>query len=171
MPVRSFSDLPDDARLWVFAAADVLSAEAEARLLHAVDGFLADWRAHGAPLACGREWRDGRFLAVAVDQGPAEASGCSIDGLFRTLRTLEPSLGTQLLAGGLVFWRDEEGLVRRATRAEFAAHAATGAVRAETPVFDPAVDTLGRWRREFERPAGSSWHARFLSGGAGAITT
>jgi hypothetical protein len=163
MPVQPLDLLPDDARAWVFPAADRLSADAEQALLRAVDAFLAAWRAHGAPLTCGREWRDGRFLVVAVDQRPADASGCSIDGLFRTLRTLEPALGTTLLPGGLVYWRDDEGLVRSATRPQFAAHAATGAVRADTPVFDPSVDTLGRWRREFERPAGSSWHARWLA--------
>jgi hypothetical protein len=163
MPVLALDQLPDDARVWVFPAADLLSADAEQTLLRAVDPFLAAWRAHGAPLTCARDWRDGRFLTVAVDQRPADASGCSIDGLFRTLRSLEPSLGTTLLSGGLVFWRDDDGIVRSATRPQFAAHAATGAVRADTRVFDPSVDTLERWRQEFERPAGNSWHARWLT--------
>jgi hypothetical protein len=37
-------------------------------------------------------------------------------------------------------------------------------VRGDTPVFDPAIETLGAWRHDFERPAGTSWHARWLAG-------
>jgi hypothetical protein len=163
MPVLPFDQLPDDARAWVFAAADPLPPEAQDALRHAVDAFLAQWRAHGEPLDGSRELRDGRFLCVAVDPRGAGASGCSIDGLFRSLRALEPALGTSLLAGGLVFWRDDDGVVRSAPRHAFTAHAA-GWLRADTPVFDPSVDTVGAWRRTFERPAAASWHARWLAG-------
>lgn len=162
MPIVAVHQLPDDARVWVFGAKEPLSPDAERTLLSAADAFLAEWRAHGAPLDCARDWRDGRFLCIAVDQRTAGASGCSIDGLFRTLRSLESALGTSLIASGLVYWRTDDGVVASATRPHFAALAANGAVRADTPVFDPTVETLGAWRHEFERPAGSSWHARWL---------
>jgi hypothetical protein len=162
MPIVPFSDLPDDARAWIFAAPAPLSAERETLLLDAVDAFLAQWRAHGAPLTCARDWREGRFLCVAVDQRTDGAAGCSIDGLFRSLRALEPAIGTSLLSSGLVFWRDDEGIVRAATRAQFAVHAAEGLIRADTSVFDPTVETLGAWRHDFERPSAASWHARWL---------
>lgn len=164
MPIVSFDQLPDEARAWVFGARETLSPDAERTLLAAADTFLGEWRAHGAPLDCARDWRDGRFLCIAVDQRSAGASGCSIDGLFRTLRSLEPSLGTTLFSSGLVFWRTDDGVVESATRPEFTALAATGAVRGDTPVFDPTVETLGAWRQAFERPASASWHARWLAG-------
>lgn len=159
MPAVPFSALPDDARLWVFATAAPLSADAESALLDAVDAFVAGWAAHGAPLTAARDWREGRFMAVAVDQRSAGASGCSIDGLFRTLRAIEPHLGTTLLAGGRVYWRDDAGAVQGGTRAEFRAHAAAGRVGEATPVFDTAVTTAGDWRTRFERPLVESWHA------------
>lgn len=162
MPVLPFDQLPDDARAWVFAASAPLAPDAQALLLREVDGFLAQWRAHGAPLVCARDFRDGHFLCVAVDPQGADASGCSVDGLFRTLRALEPMLRTTLLAGGLVFWRDDEGVVRAAPRGTFATHAAAGLVRGDTPVFDPSVNTVGAWRHEFERPAAASWHAKWF---------
>ena len=74
MPAVPFSALPDDARLWVFATAAPLAPDAEPALLDAVDAFVEGWAAHGAPLRAAREWRDGRFLAVAVDQRTAGAS-------------------------------------------------------------------------------------------------
>lgn len=163
MPILSFDQLPDDARAWVFAASAPLSTDAEALLLREVDAFLAQWRAHGVPLDGARTLRDARFLCIGVHPRGTDASGCSVDGLFRTLRALEPSLGTTLLGGGLVFWRDDEGVGRSAPRGTFATHAAAGLVRGDTPVFDPAVNTVRAWRHEFERPAGTSWHAKWLT--------
>lgn len=162
MTIVDFAALPDDARVWVFAASDVLSPESEMLLLRSVDAFLAEWRAHGTALRCAREWREGRFLCIAVDQTSAAASGCSIDGLFRTLRSLEPQLGTSLTNAGLVFWRDQDGLVQRGARTEFAALAAAGVVQPTTHVFDLTVNTRVAWLRDFERPARESWHAKYL---------
>ncbi len=164
MPRTDFAALPDNARAWVFAATDVLSRDAETILLAEADAFLDEWRAHGVPLAGARDWRDGRFLCIAVDERATGASGCSVDGLFRRLRELEPALGTSLVAGGQVFWRDDRGIVQRATRQQFAAHGVAGAVTAATQVFDVSVTTVGGWRQDFERAAADSWHARYLGG-------
>lgn len=162
MPLVPFDALPDDARLWVFGATEPLDAAAERRLLDAVDAFVDAWAAHGHPLRAARDWRDGRFLAVGVDQSTAGASGCSIDGLYRALRALEPQLGTTLLGGGRVFWRDAAGTVRSASRADFAGVARSEGVGDDTPVFDTSVTTAGDWRARFERPLRASWHAQLV---------
>jgi len=163
MPSVPFSELPDDARLWVFAAAAPLAPEQSARLLAEVDAFLDTWAAHGEPLRAARDWRDDRFLAVGVDQSTTGASGCSIDGLFRRLQALEPALGTSMLGGaGRVYWRDTGGRVHTSPRADAKAHAASGAWGPDSPVFDLGVTTAGDWRRRFERPARESWHAALL---------
>ena len=162
MPQVSFDTLPDDARLWVFGSSVPLDAAASARLLDEVDAFLRVWAAHGAPLSSGRDWRDDHFLAIGVDQATAGASGCSIDGLFRSLRTLERELGTTFLGGGRVFYRDPSGAVRVVERDEFGDLAAAGMVGDETLVFDTTVSTAREWRRLFERQAAESWHAGLL---------
>lgn len=163
MPRVSFSELPADARVWVFASASELDAPATQQLLTAVDDFLAQWNAHGEPLMCGRDWRDDRFLAIGVDQSTAGASGCSIDGLFRTLARLGPELGTTLLGGGRVFYRDAEGHVQVTTRASFGELARSGQLSPETPVFDTSLTSAAAWRTEFERPARQSWHAELMA--------
>jgi hypothetical protein len=166
MPAVPFETLPDDARLWVFASSAPLAGGGAERLLAAVDDFIDGWAAHGTPLRAARDWRDDRFLAVAVDQSAAGASGCSIDGLFRSLRALEPALGTSLVGAGRVFWRDAAGHVQVGDRARFAAAAAAGDVTADTAVFDPSVTTAEAWRSRFEVPAGQSWHRALLRQGA-----
>ena len=162
MPRLPFEALPDDARVWVFGAANPLTGPASERLLGAVDEFLAQWNAHGSPLTCAREWRDGRFLAIGVDQSTAGASGCSIDGLFRTLARLEPELGTSLLGGGRVYYRDADGRITAATRSAFNQLAREGKVGPDTVAFDTSITSAQGWREQFERPVRESWHAQLI---------
>ena len=103
-----------------------------------------------------------RFLTVAVDQSTAGASGCSIDGLFRSLKALEPQLGASLVPSGLVFYRDEHGAVQSVDRERFSALGTEGKIQSSTSVFDPTVATLGEWRARFELEASQSWHAGLL---------
>ena len=163
MPRVEFSTLPDSARLWVFGAAAPVAGEAADALLAEVDRYLASWRAHGAPLVCARDWRHDRFLAIAVDEAATGASGCSIDGMFRVLTELERTIGTSLVGGGTVFWRDPRGEIRATTRSAFQTAAREGEADESTIVFDTTVDTVGAWRGRFEGAAAESWHARVIA--------
>jgi hypothetical protein len=162
MPLVQLRDLPDSARTWVFGADKTLEGPASETLLGEVDRFLSQWKAHGSPLTVGRDWKDGRFLTVAVDQSTAGASGCSIDGLFRSLKALETKLEASLVTSGLVFFRDQNGTIQSADREGFSRLGAEGKIQPSTKVFDPTVTTLGDWRAGFEREASQSWHAGLL---------
>jgi len=162
MPTVPFRSLPDDARLWVFAATDPVTGERADRLLAAVDEWLSEWKAHGEPLTCAREWREDRFLVIGVDQSTAGASGCSIDALFHLLQDLQSTLGTSMLGGGRVLYRARDGQVKSATRGEFTARAATGDVDLDTTVFDTSVTTASAYRSEFEGRVADSWHQDLL---------
>ncbi|HEU4563578.1 MAG TPA: hypothetical protein VFS05_02975 [Gemmatimonadaceae bacterium] len=160
MPTVPFSSLSDDARVWIFAAERPVTGPTASTLLSEVDSFLERWNAHGAPLTCAREWRDDRFLVIGVDG--SQASGCSIDGLFRMLRALGPILGTSLVDGSRVYYRDPAGFIISTTRDEFAELAGAGMVRADTHVFDTSLTSAGDLRSRFETEAERSWHRAYL---------
>ncbi len=160
MPRIDFSAIPDRARLWVFTA-DTPVAD-PSPLLSAVDAHLSQWAAHGVPLVCASDWRDDHFLAIAVDEAATGASGCSIDGLFRTIARLQPQLGADLLTSGRVAWRDADGAIRVSSRADFESLAATGTVTVDTPVFGTLGETVGEWRSQFETSARESWAGSLL---------
>ncbi|MDA1082278.1 MAG: hypothetical protein O2973_11520 [Gemmatimonadetes bacterium] len=162
MPVIDFALLPDDARVWVFGASAPVDDIDGPKLLAAVDAFLLQWKAHGHPLTCARDWRDERFLAIGVDQQTEGASGCSIDGLFRTLHGLESAIGANMVGGGRVYFRDPLGLVHAVARAEFEAMARRGEVDGATVVFDTTLTTAGAYRASFEGPARAGWHEELL---------
>jgi hypothetical protein len=160
MPKVNFETLPDEARVWVFAADRPLEGAEADRLLETVDRFLHGWKAHGAPLTCAREWRYQRFLFVAVDERTAPPSGCSIDALVRSLKGLEAELGLALLDNDPVWFR-HGGELRRADRAAFRTLARTGEVGPDTVVFDNTLTRMGQLRGGgWERAAREAWHGR-----------
>ena len=166
MPRVPFSELPDDARLWVFAADRPLGDEEIARVDTVLDRFMAGWVAHGHPVVGGYEMRENTFLLIGADERATGVSGCSIDALTRTLRELEDALGARLIDRAPIWFRDAGGGVRAVSRPEFREMARSGEVDASTPVFDPTLTTVGHLREgRWERPAGEGWHARLLPEG------
>lgn len=163
MPSVEFSSLPATARIWIFASDRPLEEGERELLLGRVDAFLAQWKAHGAPLRCAREWRDDRFLAIGVDPTVEQASGCSIDGMFRVLQELERVLSTGLVAGGRVFYRDKTGQARLALRHDVPALMKAGELGGDDPVFDTTITNARDYRIGFERPARETWVASLLS--------
>jgi hypothetical protein len=158
MPRVNFDEMPEDARLWIFAADRTLDDAERDRLLERVDAFLQEWKAHGAPLTAARDWRYGRFLFIGVDEAAAGVSGCSIDALVRDMRALEAEFHTTLVDNAPVMFRDGE-TIRRMARNEFAELATGGSVGRDTVVFNNALTTVGQVRAgEWEVPAERSWH-------------
>jgi hypothetical protein len=149
--------------VWVFACDRALPGDEATVLLADVDAFLDQWKAHGQPLRDARDWRDDRFLAIGVDPTAEQASGCSIDGLYRELQSIEKRLATTMLAGGRVYYRDAKGRTQLALRKEVAELERAGVLTPDTPVFDTTVTDARSWRDGFERPARETWVGSLLA--------
>lgn len=164
MPRIAFSELPDQARLWIFPLSRPLTPQEEEGILQTVDTFLDEWAAHGRPLRSARGWREGRFLLVGVDESTAPPSGCSVDTLVRVLKEVGASLELDFLDYGPVWYRNAEG-VHRVERPEFKALAAEGLVDPDTHVFDNSITRVSQLRAgEWEKPASRSWHGKAFFG-------
>jgi hypothetical protein len=156
-----FSDLPDSARVWTFAASRPLGDQEAQAFLAATEKFLGAWTAHKVPLATACEWRFNQFLFVGVDEAATGASGCSIDALVHFMQDAERRLEARLTDNGRVWFRDAAGAVQCVTRSRFHELAEADAVGAETTVFDNTIETVGALREgRWEVPARNSWHAR-----------
>jgi hypothetical protein len=154
MPVVPFDSLPDSARVWIFGSDKRLSDDSAEALMRDVGDHLANWKAHGEPLTVGSRLLDDRFLVIAVDQSTSGASGCSIDGLFRVLQAMQSKLGANLVGGGRLFYRDGQGEVQCAPRADLDDLRASGAITPDTVVFDTTITDLGTFRTKFEGTVG-----------------
>lgn len=163
MRLSGFDQLPGSARIWIFGAEREVGAAEVGRLLATVDRFLDRWTAHGTPLRAAREWRCDRFLVVAVDQEAAPPSGCSIDALTRELQATGAELGVRFLGNETVWYRDDAGRVRGASRPEFRRLAREGEATAATIVFDNTITALAELREgRWEGPASQRWQAVFF---------
>lgn len=157
MPRIDISQLPDDARIWLFGISPSLDDARSATLLSQVDAFLDSWAAHGTPISAARSLVDHTFLVVGIDK-EAEASGCSIDRMFGLLRNLEGELGVRILDSDRVFFRHGDGRIDATSRATFGANADK-----HTIVFDTTAERLAEIRGgEWEKRAEESWHSRLL---------
>ena len=160
MSCVSFDQLPENARLWIFAAERQLDARERERVLAVVDGFISQWAAHNRPLTTARDLRYDQFVFVAVDESAAGASGCSVDALVRQMKGLQAELGVELVNHSPVLYRDGE-CIARVAREQFAELAEEGRVTRQTVVFDNTVTTVGAVRGgRWELPVDDSWHAR-----------
>ena len=160
MRIAGLEQFAGSARIWIFSAERELDRDEEDDLLGSVDNFLDGWTAHGVPLRAARSWRYKRFLIVGVDLEAAPPSGCSIDALVKVLGALEGRLGVRFLGNEAVWYRDEAGFIRKASRPRFRALARMGRVTPGSVVFDNSITVLselraGRW----EGPARERWHA------------
>lgn len=164
MSLNELTTLPDEARLWCFAADRPLSAEEVDVLAARMAGFLGGWKAHAQELRVGFELRESRFLFVAVDERQAAASGCSIDALVGELREVQREIGADLIDVSAVWYRDPSGAIATVSRPDFRRLGSEGSVGLETPVFDLTLLTVGQLRDgRLEVPARNSWHASLLT--------
>jgi hypothetical protein len=158
-----FDHLPDTARVWIFTADDRLTDPQASVLLADVNAFLTGWTSHGRALAAAATLLHDRFLVVAAsidEEYNAGVSGCGIDAMSRAVETAGEEVGVSWLDGLHVAFRDRAGAVRTVPRSEFRQLGRSGALTADTPVFDTTITSLGVLRVEgLERPAGQSWHA------------
>jgi hypothetical protein len=165
MPAVEFDAMPANARVWIFAADRPLGNGERDRLLEQVDGFLEQWKAHGAPLTAARDWRYEQFLFISVDEEAAGVSGCSIDALLHDLQALESELDVRLIDHAPVLYR-ENGEIRRVSRPDFAELANAGSVTQQTTVFNNTLTSMREIREgKWEVPAAGSWHGQVFFDG------
>jgi hypothetical protein len=163
MTQNLFNDFPDNAKLWVYALAQPLSAEDRARVTERLDAFMNEWQSHGTPVVGGYEIVDDRFVMIAGYTGDG-VSGCSTDSSVRVMKELREGYGIDGFDRTLVFFRDADRGVRAVTREEFKALVSANQVDATTTVFDSTVSSIADLRAgRFEPTFGKSWHARAFS--------
>src|SRR5450432_796177 len=86
--LTTIQSLPDSSKIWIFAADRKLSPSETTELLSTLDEYLAQWKAHGAPVQAAKELRYGHFVIIAANPDVTAPSGCSIDDMTRAMKAL-----------------------------------------------------------------------------------
>ena len=83
---QNWDQLPGLSRVWIYLADRMLSNQEQVELRGELEAFVQQWSAHGTPLQASWQLLGGRALAIGLDEGQANASGCSIDASVACLR-------------------------------------------------------------------------------------
>ena len=101
----NFNTIPEESRIWIYAAEHKLTNDQENYILKSISDHLQNWEAHKVPLTAGVTILENHFIVIALDETKNGASGCSIDTLQNKIQNLEKDLSISLLNRLNVFCR------------------------------------------------------------------
>jgi len=156
-----FEHLPDHTRLWIYQADRKFSEVEEKVINEELQIFCELWMAHGNPLNTSFKIERAQFLILAVDEGVTGASGCSIDGSVRLLKSLQERMGIDFLSHSKVAFLidgDVKLILVRELKQAFTA----GILGPGTPTFHLLAGTKGVWERDWILSVEKTWLAKYL---------
>ena len=160
MDLSSFSQLPDESRVWIHGFGEQLSSRDEETIRKQLAGFMPHWMSHNEMVSGAFDTFHQRFLVTAAHCSGG-ISGCSTDSFVREIKALRDDFELDGLDTSLVYFRNADGRVEAVPHLDFFEVAASGRIQPDTPVFDTLLNHLGQLRQgQFEKPFQQSWHAR-----------
>jgi len=109
--LADFHALPEESRIWLYAAENALSKDQQDYILQVISEELKGWNAHKQPLTAGVTILENHFIVVGLDENKNGASGCSIDTLQNTIQKIEKGLTVSLMNRLNVFCEIEGEIV------------------------------------------------------------
>jgi len=156
-----YTDLPDDARVWVYQISRKLSPEEIKIVKSKSENFISSWSAHGDQLRAAIEVFYNLFLVVFIDEAHAQATGCSIDKSFQFIKQLEDDIGITLLDRMVVAHRQGDDILLSRID-EFEQLIKDGHVNNNTIVFNNLVDTKRAFDSKWEVLLKDSWQRKLI---------
>ncbi len=164
-PMEDFQDLlpsmPDASRVWMFGAQRFLTPDEANHLQAEMSHFVSGWQAHGKDLLAGFGLLLNNVLVVAVDESKEPPSGCSIDKVFKLLKSQQEKNGLDFFQRTLIWaWVGKELCIYDYPSLLKALK--EGEVKMNTPVLNTLPVTLGDFRNKRFMSLSDSWVAKKL---------
>lgn len=155
----SFNTLPDSSRIWIYQADRLFGKEDRGVISKALSSFLQQWTAHGNTLKAAFDLPFDHFIVIGLDEQQTDASGCSIDGLFRVLQQLSAETQIDFFNRNKIAFKKEESivLIDRTLLKEKASD-----WNAQTLTFNNLVQTKAALHTGWIVPAETTWLKRYL---------
>jgi hypothetical protein len=156
-----FETLPSTARLWIYQSNRPLNDGEEKSLRLALQEFCDQWKAHGQDLRTSFRIEHHQFLILAVDEDYNDASGCSIDGSVRILKSLQQETGVNFFDRGRVaFLLNNE--VKSFPLQELKSLFASGRLTHSSLAFDNLVGVKSDFDKAWLSPVEKTWLVKYL---------
>jgi hypothetical protein len=151
-----FNELPDHARVWVYAASKPLISQEKEVIQTDADQFTEEWTAHQMPLKASFSILNDIFLVFAVDIAHHDISGCGIDKSVHLIQKWEQELNIPLF-NRLQVEFELNSKIEVGTKTNVAALVANGTITEQTIFYNKVVSNLGELRNNFRITLKDSW--------------
>jgi hypothetical protein len=156
-----FEDLPEESKIWIYQSNRKFSDAEFSEIETLLQGFLADWAAHGTSLESSYQLKYNRFIIIAVNQDVQMATGCSIDSSVAFIQSLEQKYSVDLLDKMNVTFKLGEHIAHKPL-IDFKKMVKDKAVTENTIVFNNLINNVQEFNESWEVAAMDSWHSRFF---------
>lgn len=156
-----FDTLPANARLWIYQADRPLTLDEEKLLSAELEEFCEQWKAHGQPLKTSFKIEHHHFVILAVDENYNDASGCSIDGSVRILKSLHEKSGINFLDRSKVAFLLDTG-IKTFPVTELKNLFSSGRLTAATGTFNNLAATKSDFDKGWLTTVEKSWLVKYL---------
>lgn len=155
----AFHTLPPSARVWIYQANRAFTQEEKNIIETRLSQALEQWTAHGNTLKAGFDLPYNQFVVIGLDESFSGASGCSIDALFRHLKTLGEELNIDFFNRDLIGFlvNNEVRLIPRSALKTFFQQA-----DADVLTFNNLVSDKQSLTQHWLQAAKNSWLKRYM---------
>ncbi|MFN3405116.1 MAG: hypothetical protein ACK40G_13525 [Cytophagaceae bacterium] len=157
-----FDQLSPESRIWIYQSPRPFSENDIQAIKTVLENFISGWDSHGNKIFGSYNIFYNQFVVVGVDESVANASGCSIDKLTRTIKEIEHLTGNELLNNGNIAYKKGDDIkiipfnkVKQAV--------AEGEIEKETILFNNTINNLKELKEKWEVPASKAWTSKFFN--------
>ena len=156
-----FDTLNPNARLWIYQSDRALNETEEKFLATELEAFCEQWKAHGQPLKTSFKIEYHHFVILAVDENYNDASGCSVDGSVRILKSLQQETNIDFFNRSRVAFL-LDGEVKLFLLPELKNLFSSGRLTASSLAFNNLVATKSDLDKGWLTTVEKSWLAKYL---------
>ena len=156
-----FSSLDPDSKVWIFQSTVKLKTKEEAFLKKELDVFLYQWKSHGNNLQADYILYKSHFIIISVDKFFFEASGCSLDKLFKKIKDLGSFLDKDFFQRDYIFFEFSDHKIQNLKIREFKYSLSRNIIK-PLVIYDNSIYLLNQLREEWRKDI-VSWKSKYLS--------
>lgn len=153
--------LPNSSRIWIHQSNRALTSIEVETISEILKAFCSEWAAHGADLQTSFAVQHKRFVILAVNEGIAAASGCSIDGSTHAIKSIGQQLSVDFFDRSKIAFL-ENGAMAVFSISELKKLFVEGRLNGNSITFNMLAATLGEWREKSQTKVADSWLKRYI---------
>lgn len=156
---EEYKNYPDNAKVWVYQAANHLDNDDIAFLKVEIDDFISSWESHGSMLKADFDILYNLFVVFFVDEEGDRMCGRAQDASVNLMKKMEEQLETEFLNRmNLSYLSNDKAIPVKMEN--FAKLIEEGTITENTLVFNNTITTKKEFDTIFKAQLKDSWQAR-----------